>query len=84
MGKFRLKGEELLAQTGKTVYKVHKDSKDIEDAASYGSIQKLANNKKAQENSKMPTIFGFLLALGYSADDILNKPLREFFEYIDE
>jgi hypothetical protein len=78
-GTFRLKSRELLEKSGKTLYRVSEDG-DV----SYSTIHRWVSTPKNVERVEGKALFGFLLGLGYSLEEIGRLPMGEVFEFVPE
>lgn len=78
-GTFRLKGRELLEKYDKTMYRVHKDG-DV----SYSTIHRWLTKPDEVERIEGRLLFGFLMGLGLTLEEVNALPLGDVFEFIPE
>jgi len=78
-GTFRLKGRELLEGSGKTLYRVSKDGE-----VAYSTIHRWLDDPKAVERVEGKALFGFLMGLGMTIEQINSMPLGDVFEFIPD
>lgn len=80
-GTFRLKSRELLQKygEGKSLYRVAKDG----DVA-YSTIHRWTDTPGDVEGIRGDILFGFLMGLGLSLEEIKQLPLGEVFDFEPE
>ena len=78
-GTFRLKSRELLENSGKTLYRVSEDG----DVA-YSTLHRWIDDPENVKRIEGKVLFGFLLGLGMSINEINEMRLGDIFEYLPE
>ena len=80
-GTFRLKSNELLQKyaKGKSLYQVAKDG-DL----NYTTILRWVNEQATVERVQGEVLFGFLLGMGLTLEEIKQMPLGEVFDFVPE
>ncbi len=80
-GTFRLRGRALYDEHGqeKSVYQVVKDGN-----VNYTTILRWLKDAENIDSVKSDILFGYLVGLGLSEDDILSMSVGELFEFIPD
>ncbi len=78
-GSFRPKIRELLDRYEKTLYRAAKDGE-----ISYSTVHRWLNEPDAIERIEGKILFGFLLGLGLSLDEVNELRLGDVFEFTPE
>ena len=76
-GRVRLKGRELLEEYGVTMYRVSKDGE-----VSYPTIHKYVTDPDAVQHFSVEVLFGFLMGLGLTEDEIAELRFGDVFEVV--
>ena len=78
-GTFRLKGRELLKKYDKTMYRVSEDG-----GVGYSTIHRWIKTPEQVERIEGKALFGFLLGLGLTLDEVHALPFGDVFEFIPD
>ena len=78
-GTFRLKGRELLDKYGLSIYRAAKDGE-----VNYSTIHRWVKTPENVERIEGRILFGFLMGLGLTLDEVYALPLGDIFEFIPE
>ncbi|CUS05367.2 protein of unknown function [Candidatus Promineifilum breve] len=78
-GTFRPKVRELLDRYDKTLYRAAKDGE-----INYSTVHRWLNDPGAIERVEGRTLFGFLLGLGLSLEEVNQMRLGDVFEFTPE
>ena len=75
-GTFRLKGRELLDKYDKTIYRAAKDGE-----VNYSTIHRWVTQPDEVERVEGRILFGFLMGLGLTLEEVYHLQLGDIFEY---